>query len=110
MPAPPNPPAPTPNPGPNPPLPPLIFEDEPLPSFLVVTADSVSESLMHVTVMAGGGAGKSTDIGFSMSFSIIRLTGRSLWGGGDPGNSMLGELMGVGCCMTNVGMANRLAA
>jgi len=47
--------------------------------------------------MTGGGAGKSSDIGFSMSFNIFRLSGFSLWGGGDPGNSILGELMGVGC-------------
>jgi len=47
--------------------------------------------------MTGGGAGRSSDIGFSMSFNIFRLSGFSLWGGGDPGNSILGELMGVGC-------------
>jgi hypothetical protein len=86
---------------------PLPFFDESVP-FLVV-ADSVSESLMHVTVMTGGGAGKSSDIGFSMSRSIFRpACGFSLCGGGDPGNSMLGELMGVGCCTTSLGMVSCL--
>jgi len=84
---------------------PAPFFDESVPSFLVV-ADSVSESLVHVTVMTGGGAGRSSDIGFPMSFSIFRLIGLSLWGGGEPGNSMLGELMGVGCWMTSVGMVS----
>jgi hypothetical protein len=87
-------------------MPPPFF-DESVPFFVVT--DSVSESLIHVTVMTGGGAGKSNDIGFSMSFNIFRLGGLSLCGGGDPGNSILGELIGVGCCMTSVGIVSCLA-
>jgi len=59
--------------------------------------------------MTGGGAGRSNDIGFSMSFNIFRLGSLSLCGGGDPGNSILGELIGVGCCMTSVGIVSCLA-
>lgn len=92
--------------------PPPFLPDESVPPFFVTAVtDSVSESLTHdVTVMTGGGAGRSSVIGFPTSPSIIfrAAVSLSLCGGGDPGNSALGELTGVGCCTISVGMVSRL--
>lgn len=82
----------------------------------LAAGDSPSDStslMLQVTVMRGGGTGRSRDVGLSKSLSSLlplERKGGSLWGGGEPGKSMLGGdgRVGEGCCTVNVGIMREL--